>query len=103
MWLLDMIKMELAKYRYRLTYKDYPTSLQSITNANGGIKLHRYPTRSRNTSNIQAHQIHQFNISYLCRGISMYSGLPMQIKWCTTLCGFVKKLKCNYIYIETYI
>ena len=48
----DMIKMELAKYGYRLTYKDCPTSLQSIANAKGSIKLHHYPTRSRNTPNI---------------------------------------------------
>ena len=89
MRLPDMIEMELAKYGYRLTNKDYPNSLQSITNANGGIKLHRYPIQSRNTPNIQAHQVHQFNISYLCKGISTHSGLPIQIKQCTTLHGFV--------------
>ena len=59
----DLIKLELAKYGHRQTTKDYPASLQQIANANGGTKKHRYPTRSKNSPNIQAHTVHQFNIS----------------------------------------
>ena len=43
--LLDLIKLELAKYEHRQTTKDYPASLQHIANANGGTKKHHYPTR----------------------------------------------------------
>ena len=48
-WLLDLIKLELAKYGHRQTTKDYSASLWQITNANGGTKKHRYPTRWKNT------------------------------------------------------
>ena len=96
-WLPDLIKLELAKYGHRQTTKDYPASLRQIANANGGTKKHHYPTRSKNTPNIQAHIVHQFNISYLCKGIVVYSKLLTEIKKCVTLFGFTKNLKRKYI------
>ena len=93
----DLIKLELSKYGHRQTTKDYPASLQQIANAYGGTKKHRYPTRSKNTPNIQAHNVHQFNISYLCKGIVVYSELPTEIKNCVTLFRFTKNLKWKYI------
>ena len=97
MQLPDMIKLDLAKYGHRQTTKDYPASLQQIANANGGTKKHHYPTRSKNTPNIQAHTVHQFNISYLCKTIVVYSELPTEIKNCVILFGFTKNLKWKYI------
>ena len=95
-WLPDLIKLELAKYGHRQTTKD-PASLQQIANAKGGTKKHHYLTRSKNTPNIQAHTVHQFSISYLCKGIVVYSELPTEIKKCATLFGFTKNLKRKYI------
>ena len=55
-----MIQIELAKYGHRVTEKSLPNSIQKLANRNGGIKTHRYPTRNRNTPNIQKHTDHQF-------------------------------------------
>ena len=68
-----MIQIELAKYGHRVTEKSLPTSIQNLANRNGGVKTHRYPTRNRNTPNIQKHTDHQFNSSFLCKGITVYS------------------------------
>ena len=91
--LLDLIKLELAKYGHRQTTKDYPASLWQIANANGGTKKHRYQTRSKNTPNIQAHTVHEFNISYLCKGIVVYSELPTEIKKMCYIIWIYKELK----------
>ena len=92
-WLPDLIKLELAKYGHGQTIKDYPASLQQIANTNGGTKKHHYPTRSKNTPNIQAHTMHQFNISYLCKGIVVCSELPTEIKKMCYIIWIYKELK----------
>ena len=39
------------------------------------VKLHRYPTRCKNTPNIQRHKSETFNRSFLCKSIVEFKGL----------------------------
>ena len=91
--LTKMIQIELAKYGYGVTRKIVPSSIQALANRKGGLKNHRYCTRNCNTPNIQKHTNHQFNSSFMCKGLITYSALPGDIKNISTLAGFVKKLK----------
>ena len=91
--LTKMIQIELAKYGYGVTRKIVPSSIQALANRKGGLKNHRYCTRNCNTPNIQKHTNHQFNSSFMCKGLTTYSALPGDIKNISTLAGFVKKLK----------
>ena len=91
--LTKMIQIELAKYGYGVTRKTVPSSIQALANRKGGLKNHRYCTRNCNTPNIQKHTNHQFNSSFMCKGLTTYSALPRDIKNISTLAGFVKKLK----------
>ena len=43
----DMIKIELAKFGLEITKRAQPQPVQSMMDAHGGKKLHRYPTRER--------------------------------------------------------
>ena len=91
--LTKMIQIELAKYGYGVTRKIVPSSIQALANRKGGLKNHCYCTRNCNTPNIQKHTNHQFNSSFMCKGLTTYSALPGDIKNISTLAGFVKKLK----------
>ena len=91
--LTKMIQIELAKYGYGVTRKTVPSSIQALANRKGGLKNHRYCTRNCNTPNIQKHTNHQFNSSFMCKGLTTCSALPEDIKKIPTLASFVKKLK----------
>ena len=76
----DLIELELAKFRYRIVNKKYPDVLLDILNSHGGRKEHKYPTRHKNLPNIQKHTGAQFNMSFMCKGITTYTQLPNKIK-----------------------
>ena len=78
--LTKMIQIELAKYGYGVTRKTVPSSIQALANRKGGLKNHCYCTRNCNTPNIQKHTNHQFNSSFMCKGLTTYSALPDDIK-----------------------
>ena len=78
--LTKMIQIELAKYGYGVTRKTVPSSIQALANRKGGLKNHRYCTRNCNTPNIQKHKNHQFNSSFMCKGLTTYSALPEDVK-----------------------
>ena len=91
--LTKMIQIELSKYGYGVSRNTVPSSIQAIANMNGGLKKHHYNTRNRNTPNIQKHTDHQFNSSFMCKGLTTYSALPEDTKNLPTLSSFTKKLK----------
>ena len=95
--LTKMTQIELAKYGYGITRKIVPSSIQALANRKGGLKSHRYCTRNCNTPNIQKHTNHQFNSSFMCKGLTTYSALPGYIKNISTLASFVKKLKSKLV------
>ena len=95
--LSKMVQIELAKYRHRITHNDIPESLKILADHNGGTKTHRYPTRNQNTPHIQKHNCHQFNISFLCKGITVYSALPAYLKGLKRTHSFVRQLKQFYL------
>ena len=95
--LTKMIQIELAKYGYGITRKTVPSSIQALANRKGGSKSHGYCTRNCNTPNIQKHTNHQFNSSFMCKGLTTYSALPGDIKNIPTLAGFVKELKSKLV------
>ena len=95
--LSKMVQIELAKYVHRITHNDTPGSLKKLADHNGGAKTHRYPTRNQNTPHIQKHNCHQFNISFLCKGITVYSALPAYLKGLKRMHSSVRRLKQFYL------
>ena len=75
-----MIQIELVKYGQRIAHNSLPEGVKKIAYCNAGLKLHHYPTRNKNMPNIEWHTCHQFNISFLCKGLSIYSSLPQHLK-----------------------
>ena len=62
----DLIRIELCKFRHKITQDDIPTPIKSIMDKRGGKKQHDYNTGNKNTPNVQSHSMTQFNQSYLC-------------------------------------
>ena len=46
----EMVKLELAKYGYKISHKLYPAKLQEVAESNGGLNQHRYPTHYKKHS-----------------------------------------------------
>ena len=95
--LSKMVQIELVKYGHRITHNDIPESLKKLAECNGGAKTNRFPTRNWNTPHIQKHNCHQFNISFLCKGITVYSALPAYLKGLKRMHSFVRQLKQFYL------
>ena len=91
----DMIQLEMYKLGQQLKFKQLPDPIIREFNAYGGMKMHRYPTRNKNLSNIQRHQGTLFNKSFLCRGIACYMLLPVEIQSMTSKPMFVKHAKVH--------
>ena len=89
----ELITLELAKYGYKISHKLYPAKVHENAEAHGGLKQHRYPTRYKNTPNIQKHTTIEFNHSILCKGLTVYNGLPVRLKEQPTLKRFTKEVK----------
>ena len=62
-----MIKIELCKLGHKTTKDNIPKPLKTIMDKRGGKNQHGYNTQNKNTPNVQAHTMTQFNQSYLCR------------------------------------
>ena len=87
----DLITFHQQKLGYKVTHKLLPVPMLELFDRRGGKKSHRYPTRNKNTPNIQAHVT--FNKSFLCKAIMDYNQLPLQLKCKNTIQSFVNKLK----------
>ena len=90
-----MIQLEMYKLGQQLKFKQLPDPIIREFNANGGMKMHRYPTRNKNLPNIQRYQGTLFNKSFLCRGITCYMLLPVEMQSMTSKTMFVKHVKVH--------
>ena len=79
------------KLGYKISKKQIPSQISNIMNNKGGLKAHRYNTRNKGTPNIQKHQTTQFNKSFLCKSISLYGNLPVDVKMSKTLKTFIRR------------
>ena len=91
--LAELIMLELAKYGYKISNKQYPTKIHELAESNGGLKQHWYPTRFKNTPNIQKHGTKEFNNSHWCKGLAIYNNLPNRLKGIKSLKNFTKEVK----------
>ena len=88
-----LIKLHLCKLGHMVSHSQIPTPIHKIFNDNRGLKRHRYPTRRKNTPNIQAHTLELFNKSFMCRGLVEYNLLPQYLKENLPYKRFVVKCK----------
>ena len=93
----NMINVELAKLGYNINRKLLPKPILDIFDKNGGKKTHRYPTRNKMMQNVQKHHLTQFNHSFICRSMVIFTNLPNSIKLKTNIRGFVNSIKTHYI------
>ena len=93
----NMINVELAKLGYNISRKLLPKPILDIFEKNGGKKTHHYPTRNKMTPNVQKHHSTQFNHSFICRSMVIFTNLPNSIKMKTNTHGFVKSVKIHYL------
>ena len=75
----DMIKLEMSKMGYLLQTDGLPTPIMQQFNLHGGLKTHRYPTRYKNLPNIQKHESKLMNQSFMCKSITTYMTLPLDV------------------------
>ena len=76
----DLITLNLCKLGHKILHTQLPKPILQVFNQEGSKKQHRYPTRNHNTPNIQKHVSPLFNRSFLCKSITEFSKLPMQLK-----------------------
>ena len=88
----ELIDLELAKYGYKITNRLYSGKIHTVAETNGGLKCHKYNTRFKNTPNIQKHGMHEFNTSFLCRGLSVFNALPNKIRKSENLKQFIREV-----------
>ena len=93
----DIIKLELVKLGYKLTNSLLPQPVQDQFNKYRGKKCHRYPTRLKNTPNIQKHLSKIFNKSNLCQSLAEYMKIPGTTRNIKSIKQFVSHVKQQYI------
>ena len=87
-----MIKLEQCKLGYQLRNKLLSEPLQQLFQARGK-KQHRYPTQNKALPNMQQHSGKMFHTSFMCKSLSAYGNLPLQIQREQKMGLFVKKTK----------
>ena len=70
----------MCKLGYQLKSKELPVPLINDFNTCRGRKTHRYPTRHKDLPNIQKHQGTLINKSFICKGVSTFTKLPLEIQ-----------------------
>ena len=91
----DLIKQELIKLGHNISNNILPKPIIDLYTINGK-KWHKYPTRRKNIPNICLHMDHQYNISFMCKSLKLYSELPGITRNISSLTEFKKALK-NYL------
>ena len=76
----DMVQLEMCKLGHQLKLKELPVPIINEFNTCRGRKTHRYPTRHKDLPNIQKHQGTLINRSFICKGVSTYIKLPLEIQ-----------------------
>ena len=92
-----MIQIEHRKYGHYITHQKLPKPIQDIINANGRKKNHKYETRHKATPNVKKHTGLQFNNSYMCKSITEYNKLSMNLKSILKSKPFIRQLKKNLL------
>ena len=92
-----MVQLEMCKLGYQLKSKELPIPLTDDFNTCGGCKTHRYPTRYKDLPNIQKHQGALLNRSFICRGVSTFSKLPIEIQRRNTKSLFTQSVHSHII------
>ena len=93
----NMINVELAQQGYNINRKLLPKPILDIFDKNGGKKTDRYPTRNKTMLNVQKHHSTQFNRSFICRSMVIFTNLPNAIKQKCNIHGFVNNVKNHYM------
>ena len=89
----DMIKIELCKFGARVSNNLLPKPILDLMKKRGGMKTHGYETRNKNILNTQRHTSAHFNTSFMCRGITEYSSLTLDLKSIMNISTFNSRLK----------
>ena len=92
-----MVKLELLKFGYKLSRQNLSSPIENLMNQKGGKKTHRYLTCNKAIPNIQPHKCAQFNISFLCKGVSLLSGAKDNIKGVKSIRVCIKEFKREII------
>ena len=77
----DMVQLEMSKLGHQLKLKELSVPIIDEFNTCGGCKTHRYPTCHKDLPNIQKHQGTLINRSFICKGVSTFIKLPLEIQW----------------------
>ena len=93
----NMINVELAKQEYNINRKLLPKPILDIFDKNGDKKTHCNPTRNKMMPNVQKHHSTQFNRSFICRSMVIFTNLPNAIKQKPNICVFVNNVKKHYM------
>ena len=94
----QLIKLHLCKLGHMISHSQLPSPIHKVFIERGGQKMYQYPTRSKNTPNIQAHKSVLFNKSFMCRGLVEYNLLPAYLKQKQSHRKFVRKCKKHLTY-----
>ena len=93
----SLIKLELAKFGWKLKNCQLPTALQECAQTNQcgkmSIKSHRYTTRNKGIPNIPHTASKHYSNSIFCRSISYFYTLPSEIKTINNYRSFCRKMK----------
>ena len=95
--LQDIITLEQCKLGYQLKQNSLPKLIQNLFENRGGKKQHHYPTTHKNLPNVQKHEGNMFNHSFLCKCISVFCKLSLEIQRTKTQTAFVQKVKSHIL------
>ena len=76
-----MVRLEMCKLGHQLKLKELPVPIIDEFYTCGGCKTHRYPTHHKDLPNIQKHQGTLINRSFICKGVSTFTKLSLEIQW----------------------
>ena len=88
-----LVELELLKFGYKITNGLTPPPITTLMHKNRGKKVHGYNTRNKNLPNIQKHQSHYYNKSFLNKSIISYQCLPLELKNSSSIKCFITKVK----------
>ena len=89
----ELIMTEQAKLGYKVRGGLLLKAIQDLFDANGGEKVHRYPTRNKSLPNIQWHTNSTYNQSFMCKSLSAYISLPGITKQVHSIASFVNRIR----------
>ena len=93
----DLIKLENLKMGYKLEHLLLPKTIQDLLKTDSKdrslVKTHPYHTRTKNVPNLPKAMTKSYHTSFLMNSIKEYEKLPLELRECKTLSGFVRHVK----------